>query len=485
MSFLVDFFRRLLGHHQPGSPPRQNREIRTQQQFRALNQHAPLQHEGSTQTPAPTAGSTTTFLCREPVLDRKEQVAGYFFHLQKHLQTRLQGKKEPLRRAYDDALLHSLTRLQIHRLLGQRKAFIHLSPASLGNPLLIQLPAHNSVLMLACSQQTLDLAALQSRLDALRQSRLAHGWVLDKHLLAVHPLLTSLAAQADYVQIHMAEFNGLEIEALRETLSSRRAGNLAPLQWIAQELHSFDEFNLCFQGGFDFFMGDFVTSRENWHPPKSEINHLLTIKLLNLLRGDEELSAIARQITADPVLTFKLLRYLNSPAFGLSQPILTIDKAVMVLGRERCYRWVSLLLFDIQRGGYRERMLVEQALTRAFFLESLAGQGLLQGPKEELFILGLFSMLDLLIGHCLQAILQETHLPAAVRSALLGQAGLYRNALLLAQALEKQQFEAAKALAERLRLDPLRMSRLNLEALGRANEIIEMSREGTPSAAMR
>jgi len=121
------------------------------------------------------------------------------------------------------------------------------------------------------------------------------------------------------------------------------------------------------------------------------------------------------------VLAFKLLRYLNSPAFGLSQPVLTIDKAVMVLGRERCYRWVSLLLFDIQQSGYRERVLIEHALTRAFYLESLAGQGLLQGPKEELFILGLFSMLDLLIGHPLETILQETHLPAPVHHALLGQ----------------------------------------------------------------
>ena len=479
MSFLLDFFRRLLGQRPPAPPPPQVQEAKARQQFETLQQLAPLKNAAPlpepTPAPAPEASSTTSFICREPVLNRQEQIAGYFFHLQEHLQERLQGKKEQLHKAYDDALLRSLNSLRIHKLLGHRKAFIHISPASLDNPLLALLPAHNSVLMLAPNQQALDGAQLPTQLAALRARGMAYGWVLDKQLLALHPALRTLATQADYVQVHLAEFDGLEIEALRETLSNGRASTLAPLQWIAQELHSFDEFNLCFQGGFGFFMGDFVTSRENWHPPKSEINRLLTIKLLNLLRSDEELSVIAQQITADPVLTFKLLRYLNSPAFGLAQPVLTIDKALMVLGRERCYRWVSLLLFDIQQGGYRERVLVEQALTRAFFLESLAGQGQLQGAlPEELFILGLFSMLDLLIGHALDAILQETHLPAPVHAALLGQAGLYRNALLLAQALEKQQFEATKTLADRLQLDSLQVLCLNMQALGKANDIIEV-----------
>ena len=367
MSSLLDFFRRLLGRSRPSPAPAQTQQGKASAQFQALNQLAPLKAEPSAPAPAPTpTNRSASFICREPVLNRQEQIAGYFFHLHGHLQSRLQGKNEPLHKAYDEARLRTLIALHVHRLLGHRKAFIHLSPASLNNQLLERLPVKNSVLMLSPNLNALDLEQLQPQLAALRQAGMAHGWVLDKNLLALHPALRELAMQADYVQLDTAKFDGLEIEALCETLGNSPAENRAPLQWIAQELHSFDEFNLCFKGGFDFFMGDFVTSRENWHPPKSEINRLLTIKLLNLLRSDEDLSVIAQQITADPVLAFKLLRYLNSPAFGLSQPVLTINKAVMVLGRERCNRWVSLLLFDIQQSGYRERVLIEHALTRAF-----------------------------------------------------------------------------------------------------------------------
>ncbi len=138
---------------------------------------------------------------------------------------------------------------------------------------------------------------------------------------------------------------------------------------------------------------------------------MLAIKLLNLLRTDEELKVIADQITADPIMTFKLLRYLNSPAIGLQNPILTIDKALLILGRERCFRWLSLLLFDIKQSNFRERLLTEQALTRAFFWKAWRGWVKSQRPKMRCSFLGLFSMLDLLMGMPMAELLEQTQLP--------------------------------------------------------------------------
>jgi EAL and modified HD-GYP domain-containing signal transduction protein len=244
---------------------------------------------------------------------------------------------------------------------------------------------------------------------------------------------------------------------------------------VAHELNTFDEFHLCFQGGFDFFLGQFVTSRENWHPPKSDINRLHVIELLNLLRGGAEFEVIARQLTHDPVLTFKLLRYLNSPVMGLQSPVTSMDKALIVLGRERFYRWLSLLLFDIKAPGYRERIFTEQALTRAHFLESLAGEGRLPKQKDQLFILGLFSMLELLMGQPMDAILAQTRLPEPVHDALLGQPGPCFDALQLAVATEGRSPEALEQCAVVCGLDAVQVSLRAVEALTWANEITSMS----------
>lgn len=487
MSFA--FFRRWLGKKTPASPAPEPEA--TQAQFERLNQLAPLKPPPAVMlTPEPAAtvaaaaatttetSAAATFVRREPILNRHEQISGYVFSLSERLQLRLAGEKDLLHKVYDDALLRNLSALGVHSLLGHRLAFIRLSPASIDNPLIDQLPAENTVLTLTPARQMLDAPALSAQLQTHASRGLQHGWLLCKKRLAAHPPLLELAAQGDYVHLQTADFDGLEIKDLMRKLNALRPGTQPPLRFIAHALNSFDEFNLCYRSGFDYFLGDFVSSRENWHPPKSEINRLQIIKLLNLLRSDEDLQTIAEQLKIDPVISFKLLRYLNAPVMGLQTPVATLDKALLILGRDRFYRWLSLLLFDIRNPGHRERLLCEQALTRAFFLEALSGQGHLPASADEFFILGLFSMLDLLLGQPLDSILAQTRLPARIQDALLGQVGIYQKALALAIAIEEQRTEDLDQLARTCGLDSLLITRYSLAALTQAHQLLSLNADG-------
>lgn len=480
---MLDLFHRLLKREPKTAPSPE----KAKEQFETLNQLAPLKPSASAKAAAQqsseraaplikeTLSLTSSFICREPILNRQEHIAGYIFELQEGLQSRLQGREKMLHRAYDDALLRGLTSLNIHSLLGHRITFITLAPASLSNPLIFKLPPKNTVPIFKPGSEPLNLAELEPQLKALRKAGFAYGWVLSKPFLKEHhPTLAQLAIQADYIQLQVSSFNGREIDSLRKALTAKRTLQQGKLHLLAAELNSLDEFNLCYQSGFDFYQGSFVTSRESWHPPKSEINRVLALKLLNALRTDEDLKTIADQITADPVMTYKLLRYLNSPAIGLQTPVLTIEGAILLLGRERCFRWLSLLLFDIKQVGFRERLLCEQALARAFFLESLAGQGQIPNQKDELFILGLFSMLDVLIGHPLPQLLEHTQLPPSIRQALLEHTGIYYTALTLAQASEKQLTEETNKLAESCGINNLQILENSIKALSKAHTTINL-----------
>jgi c-di-GMP phosphodiesterase len=417
-----------------------------------------------------------SFICREPVLGRDERIVGYEFILPARVQARLQGGADldSLRKAYDDALLHNLSSLGssgASALLGSRLSFIRLSPASLDNPLIDLLPQTHTVLMLSPSNQPPDTATLLLRLETLRQQGFACGWLLRKTQLDENPDLLTLAASADYVQFETGGFDGTEIESLLKKMHAERPLGRSKSQLLASGLSSFDEFHLFFKGGFNFFLGQFVNASENWHPPKSNINRMHVIELLSMLRGGAEFDVIAQQLKLDPVLTFKLLRYLNSPMMGLQSPVTTMDKALMVLGRERFSRWLSLFLFDIKAPGYRDRMLTERALARAHFLESLAGQGALPAQKDQLFMLGLFSQLDLLMGQSMPDMLKQAKLPEPVQQALLGQSGSYADALALAIAAEGLSPEEIESKAVACGLDALRVSRSAIEALEWAHEV--------------
>lgn len=424
-------------------------------------------------TQAPQSTRAHSFVCREPLLGRDERIAGYQFVLPARVQARVHGAADAdsLHKAYDDALLHNLSSLGGNALLGSRLAFVRLSPASLENPLIARLPVSNTILMLAPTRMAVVAANVRSQLEALRQQGFACGWLLQRERLDESPDLLKLAAGADFVQIDTGGFDAMQIKSLIEALVDARPEGLPEIRLLAGSVGTFDEFHLCYQGGFNFFLGRFVTDRENWHPPKSNTNRLHVIELLNLLRGGAEFDAIAQKLKLDPVLTFKLLRYLNSPVMGLLSQVTTIDKALIVLGRERFFRWLSLFLFDIKAPGYRDRVLTEQALARAAFLEGLAGQGAMPPDKDQLFMLGLFSLLDLLMGQSMADMLRQARLPDAVHRALLGEPGSYRDALDLAIAAEGQAPDALEARAASCGLDALQVSRSAIEALEWAHEV--------------
>jgi EAL and modified HD-GYP domain-containing signal transduction protein len=171
------------------------------------------------------------------------------------------------------------------------------------------------------------------------------------------------------------------------------------------------------------------------------------------------------------VLAFKLLRYVNSAAMGLRSPVVSMDKALILLGREKIYRWLSLLLFDFKAPGHEERVLTEQALSRAHFLENLAGRGSMPAQTDALFILGLFSLLDQLMGQTMAELLVQAKLPKAVHDALVGQQGPYRNALLLAIAAEGQSPTDLEQQAALCGLDALQVSQCVVKSLAWAHQI--------------
>lgn len=471
---MASFFSRLLGKNDPALPASKlNGDSLGAGQNPTRHGPEPDQNNDAAKPPRPATNSEPepSFVCREPILNRNNRIAGYQFSLPEKVEQRLKSDFEFLQRVYDDAVLRNLTSLGHEALLGPRLSFIILSQNSLDNPRILELPPENTVLMLAPVHQTLDTEQVQTQLDALRQAGYAYGWLLRQPQMVQFRQLHGLAACADYVQIEATGFDAMDVRLLLKSLASARPGSLAPLRWIAGGLKAVDEFHSCFHAGFDFFLGQFVTRRENWHPPKSNLNRMHIIKLLNLLRSDAEVGKIAEQFKQDPVLAFKLLRYINSPVMGLTSPIVGLDKALILLGREKMYRWLSLLLFVFQAPGFEERVLTERALSRAYFLESLAAQGNIPAPADSLFMLGLFSLLDQLLSQSMIELLSQARLPEPVHQALLDEPGAYRDALLLAIAAEGQSPQELEKQAALCGVEVQQLSQCALRSLAWAHEI--------------
>jgi EAL and modified HD-GYP domain-containing signal transduction protein len=314
----------------------------------------------------------------------------------------------------------------------------------------------------------MDLAVMRANLAHIKALGFKHGWSINRP----HPEYSEFLNGADFIEIDPALLDGIQLKKL---IADFRAAN-SEQKLIACKLQTADEFKYCFERHFDYFMGPFVSSRENWHPAKSEVNHVQVFQALEMIQSGAEFGAIADCLRTDPILIFKLLRYINSPGIGLLQKIDEIQQALMLLGRDRFYRWLSLLLFDSKKPGYHENVLTEQALTRARFMEMLAGQGRAPTNADQLFLTGLFSLLSVMLERPLEDVLKQVALPDAVASALRGKAGAMLDALSLAIAVESGQGDTAAA-AEQCGVDASVVAGTMIEALAWSQQIVAVSRK--------
>lgn len=411
-----------------------------------------------------------SFVRRDAILNRTEQVAGYEFSLVTRLKSRMARRGGIAARAYDVALL---TRLELHRaasLLGARAALICLSIESLKNEAIDRLPRDNTVLIFEIDAAKGDWQVLAEGMATLKQKGFRVGIRVADAADARCPLISVV----DFVLIDVTAFNGLDLRTLTRRLKTQRKEGATPLRLVAGDIPSDDDYQLCYKCGFDLFQGPFVATHDNLRPTHNTINRVAALSILNMLRTDQSFSAIANELKNEPTLSYKLLRYLNSAAVGLHKRAESLTEALVILGRDKFYRWTSLLLFDFENPGYQEHLLAERALTRGRTLELLAGKGTIPQLPEQLFLIGLFSLLDRALGRPLPELVERAALPDTVRFALLEHPGPCTDALALVK-LEMDPGTAPERLAQALNacgIDDETYAPVAMEALVWADQVL-------------
>lgn len=200
----------------------------------------------------------------------------------------------------------------------------------------------------------------------------------------------------------------------------------------------------------------------------SDVNTVMT--LISGVERERPVAELEAVLKRDPALAFKLMRYLNSPAFGLSVEINSFGHALMMLGYQRLKRWLALLLASSAK-GVNATPVMYAAVRRGLLMEELGRE---QGDAEmrgEMFICGVFSLLDRLLQQPFAELLPNVPVPERVAQALRGEGGPYQPYLELVRAIEQESIYDMRERAEALMLGASTVNRAVLVALRSARQL--------------
>jgi c-di-GMP phosphodiesterase len=162
----------------------------------------------------------------------------------------------------------------------------------------------------------------------------------------------------------------------------------------------------------------------------------VVLELLRLVRDDADIAKIDATLKRDPALAFKLLRLVNSAAFGLPVQITSFQHAVMMLGYKKLMRWLSLLLATASKDS-NTLPLMHASIRRGMFLENIGADENQAELRDELFITGAFSLLDKITGAPFAHLFELISLSESIVDAIVRHSGPYAPYLTLIEAIER------------------------------------------------
>jgi EAL and modified HD-GYP domain-containing signal transduction protein len=190
----------------------------------------------------------------------------------------------------------------------------------------------------------------------------------------------------------------------------------------------------------------------------------VVVELIHRVDNEEGIEKLENTLKRDPSLAFKLLRYINSPAFGLRVEISSFRHAIMLLGYQRLKRWLALLLATASK-DVNLRPIMFAAVRRGLFMEELVAAMGDDEMRSEMFICGVFSLLDRMFQESFAKLLGSIPVPVRVYQALVESTGPYHPYLEMVKAAEGESVHEYREAAERLLMSVAEINRAELRAL--------------------
>ena len=402
-------------------------------------------------TSQPGLAGGVRYVARQPILDLQGRVHGYDLRFRNAPEVVLRRDAElAVQTMLDNEVVFGL-----ERLTNGLPAFITCTSEALTESSVLVLSPVLAVLGVPSSLEPAPRLVEACRALKVRGFRLS----LDefKWRDKPHPLLN----QADYIRMEFTRLREVERQQLYKEASSSVA-------MVAQKVATYEDHRRACALGFTLFQGDYFCHPVLLKKRKVPANGRSHFEIVRELYHDPiDIRKVGQLVRRDAALTFRLLRLVNSPIYGIYQEVRSIEAAITVLGEATFRRVVSLAVLS-ELNGDQPPAILHMALVRARFCELAARQfGL---DADEQYLLGMLSLLPAMLCVPMEEIVPILPLRGQICEALAGTMNDERRLLAWLEFHEHADWESCDRIVNSRGLDSKRLVHCYVEAASWAEQ---------------
>ena len=398
------------------------------------------------------------FIARQPIFDRKKRLFAYEILYRSSMENAFPAQMDS-NEATQAVLAHVLLNVGLDTITGNRRALINFTEHHLltGTPL--QLPRERCVIeILESVQPTAEI------LEAC-QSLCSEGYVLALDDFDFNEMLRPLLP---FVRIIKVDFQAVDRTTLglqMEQWQSEQA-----ITWLAEKIETLEEFQHAQSLGFEYFQGHFLDKPQILRKKTIDPSQVILLNLLaEVCRPEINMRKVESLVAPDVSLSYKLLRYINSVYYSLVSKVESVRYALTYLGEMGVRQFISMAATAaISRGKPSE--LMRLSMVRAKQCQLLAQACGREDESPQLYLLGLFSLLDAMLDVSMADLVATLPLSSELKLALTEHGGRFAPYLLATIAYERGDFQASADHLSILSIEPATMITAYLQAVAWADD---------------
>ncbi|ERI92124.1 HDOD domain protein [Clostridiales bacterium oral taxon 876 str. F0540] len=352
------------------------------------------------------------FVARQPILNTNKSVAYYellFRANKENYYSEVDGDKATL-----DVITNSFTLIGMKNLTNGKRAFINFTESLLLNETALLLPKDKVVI------EILETVTPTDKIIECCKKLKARGYQIALDDFVFRPGYEALIELADYIKVDFLITKGEERKNIIKKISNKN------IKFLAEKVETIEDFNEAVNLGYTYFQGYFFSKPTILSAKEMPTSNLYSFELLKFLKEDTfRVDDIENVIKKNVALSYKLLKYINSASLGLRAEVKSIKQALILMGKKELMKWIALVTIRDFTDNSSEAVM-DISIVRAKFGEAIAEKINFKSRASEIFIMEMFSNIDVLLNQPMEQALVDLPLADDIKAALLGEENIFK-----------------------------------------------------------
>ena len=398
------------------------------------------------------------YVARQPVFNKNKRLYGYELLFRDGLSNAFPDIDGDT--ATSKLLSNSFFSIGMNQLTSGKTAFINFPQSLLLKKVPMMFPSEKMIV-----EVLEDVDPTEQVISACNEiAKAGYSLALDDFVFKneIRPLIEL----ADIIKI---DFMLTPIDEIQKIVNRFERKNI---KLLAEKIETYEDFKNALSMGFLYFQGYFFSKPEIISGKEIAPYKITLLQIVGEAnKKDCSFEKLEKLINRDVSISYKLLRYINSAFFKRACEISSIKHAIVLLGEMEVKRFISMVA-TAELASDKPDELVRASIIRARMCELLGLHSHNGADISELFLMGLFSLIDAMLDNNMEDIMQSLPLSKNIKQALLEEKGDLADYLKLVSSYESANWETFSSIISNINVDEKKFPEFYQEAVSWADSYL-------------